>query len=234
MGESVEGALGEDRVVEERDPLVDGAVAGDDGRGAPVPLEDDLVEVARLAGIEATQAEVVEDEDVGGQEPAQHLLAAVVGPRLVQSLEHVVGAQEEDVVAGPAGGVAEGRGEVGLSDPDRAEEDHVLAALDEAEAEELPHPLAVEADRRVPVEAFEGLLLLEAGAGEAEREILLVAARDLVVQGELQEVELSELRLPRIGDPLGERREQAPELEPLHRGPERLADLHRSSSFRGG
>jgi hypothetical protein len=53
VGEAIEGALGEDGIVEESDPLIDGAVAGDDGRGAPVAFEHDLVEVTRLLGAEA-------------------------------------------------------------------------------------------------------------------------------------------------------------------------------------
>ena len=131
--------------------------------------------------------------------------------------------------------MAERRGEEGLPDADRSQEDHVLLALDEAERQEVAHAVTVEGDRRIPVEAFKGLLLLEAGTSEATGEVLLVPARDLVVQGELEEVEVSELRLPRIGHALGERREQAPELEPLHGGLERLADLHGSwFSFRCG
>ena len=114
--------------------------------------------------------------------------------------------------------MAERRGEEGLPDADRSQEDHVLLALDEAEGEQVAHPVPVEGHRRIPVEALEGLLLLEAGAGEAAGQVLLVAAGDLVVEGELEEVELRELRLPRVGDALRERREQAPELEALHGG----------------
>ncbi len=62
MSESIDGALGEDRVVEQGDPLVDGAIAGEDGGGAAVSFEDDLVEIARLLGIEPAQTEVVDDE----------------------------------------------------------------------------------------------------------------------------------------------------------------------------
>lgn len=65
--EAVDGGLREDGVVEERDPLVDRAIAGEDRRGAPVPFEDDLVEVARLAGVEPPEPEVVDDEDVGAR-----------------------------------------------------------------------------------------------------------------------------------------------------------------------
>lgn len=181
VSEAIEGALGEHRVVEEGDPLVDGAVARDERRSAAMALEDHLVEVARLAGVEAAQAEVVEDEDVGGEQAPQHLLGRVVGTRLVKGLEHVVGAEEQHVVADAAGGVTERRGEERLPDADRSQQDHVLLTLDEAEREEVAHAIAVEGDRCIPVEAFEGLLLLEAGPSEAAGEVLLVAARDLVV-----------------------------------------------------
>lgn len=198
MSEAIERALRQDRIVEERDPLVDGAVAGDDRRGAPVALEDDVVEVARLTGVETAEAEVIDGEDVGREQPPHRLLARVVGPGLVEGLEQVVGAEEEHLVADATGGVAQGRGEEGLPDADRPHEEHVLLALDEAERKELPDALAVEAHGGIPVEALEGLLGVEAGPGEAQLEILLVPARDLVVQRELEEVELREFRRPRI------------------------------------
>jgi len=230
VSEPVERALGEDRVVEQGDPLLDGAVAGDDGRGAAVALEDHLVEVARLLRAQAAQAEVVEDEQIGGEQPAEDLLGRVVGARLVQGLEHAVGAEEEHVAAGPAGGVAQRAGEEGLAHAHGPEEDHVLLALEEAEGEEVLDPVAVEGDGGVPVEALEGLLLLEAGPGQAQGEVLVVAAVDLVLEDELEEVELRELRLPGVGDAVGERRQQARELQALEHGLERLADLGRHGS----
>ena len=60
MREAIEGAVGEDGVVEERDPLVHGAIARDDGGGGPVPLDEDVVEIAGLLRGELPQAEVVE------------------------------------------------------------------------------------------------------------------------------------------------------------------------------
>ena len=60
MGEAVEGAVGEDGIVEEGDPLIDGAIARDDGGGAPVPLHEDIVEIAGLLGGELAQPEVVQ------------------------------------------------------------------------------------------------------------------------------------------------------------------------------
>jgi hypothetical protein len=65
VGEAVDGGLREDRVIEQRDPLVDRPIAREERRRAPMALEDDLVEVARLARVEAPEAEVVDDQDVG-------------------------------------------------------------------------------------------------------------------------------------------------------------------------
>lgn len=231
MGEAVEGALRQDGIVEERDPLVDGPVGGHDRGRSAVALEDDLVEVARLPRVETAQAEVIDDEDVRSEQPAQRLLGRVIGAGLMQPLQQVVGTKEEHVVTGPARRMAQRRGEVGLPDAHGPEEDHVLLALDEAEGEEVAHAVAIEADRRVPVEALERLLLVEARPGEPHGQVALVAPCDLVVQRQLQELELTELRLPRIRDSLRERREQAPELEPLHRGLEGRADLHGLLSF---
>ena len=171
VGEAIDGALGEDRIIEERDPLVDRPVRGNDRRGATVALEDDFVEVARLLGIEAAQREVVDDEDVGSEEAAEHPLGGVIGAGLVEVLEEVVGAQEEDVAAGAAGGVSQRAGEKRFPDADGAEEDGVLMALEEAETEEVADAIAIKGNGGVPVEAFQVLLLLESGAVESEGEI---------------------------------------------------------------
>jgi len=234
MREPVQRTLRQHRVVEEGDPLFDRPIARQDRRRAPVPLEHHLIEVARLPGIQPSQAKVVHDQDVGREQAPHHLFGAVVRAGLVQELQQAVCAQAEHLMPHTAGRVSQRRREEGLSDPDGSQEDHVLAALDEAQGEELAHPISVESDRRIPVEALERLFFLEAGTRQAQREIRLVPARDLVVQGQLQEVELSELRLPRVGDPLRQRRDETPELQAFHGSHERLADLHGRFSFRYG
>jgi len=148
----------------------------------------------------------------------------------VEPLEHAIGSKEEHVVAGAAGGVAQGTGEEGLPDSDRADEEDVFLALEEAEGEEVLHAVAIEGDRGVPVEALEGLLLFEAGAAQTQRQVLVVAAIDLVLKHELEEVEFRELRLPGVGDAIRERRQDARELQALEEGLERWVDLHRHGS----
>ncbi len=191
-----------------------------------MPFEDHLVEVIRLLGGQPPEGEVVDDEQIGRQQTPQQLFGRVIGPRLVELLEHPVGAQEEHGMAGSAGGVTERAGEEGLAHAHGAEKDHVLAALEESEAEEILDEIAVEGHGRVPVEAFEGLFFLEARAGDARRQVLLVAPVDLVLQDELEELELIQLRLLRVRRAFGERCEKAREFQALHHGLERLADLH--------
>ena len=107
-------------------------------------------------------------------------------------------------------------------------------ALEEAQAEEILDAVAVEGHGRVPVEAFEGLLLLEACTGDPHREVLLVAPVDLVLEREFEELELTQLRLLRVRHPIGERRQKAREFETLHHGLERLVDLHAVPPWIGG
>ena len=87
----------------------------------------------------------------------------------MQALQEMIGAQEADLVASATDRMAEGVRQESLADADRAEEGVVLVAFDEAEGEEIADTVAVEGDRRVPIEAFEGLFLVEAAHGAERR-----------------------------------------------------------------
>ena len=56
VGESVEGAVAEDGIVEEAEPFLDGPVGGDDEAGDAVSADDQLVEVGGLLGGEPVEA----------------------------------------------------------------------------------------------------------------------------------------------------------------------------------
>lgn len=180
-------------------------------------LEDHLVEIRRLLGGEATQPEVIDDEQIRCQKPPQDLLGRAIGTRLMQPLEHAVGAEEEHVMTRTARGMAEGAGKERFADTDGPEEDRVLVPVEETEPEQLLHAVAIEGHRRVPVEAFEGRLVLEARALDSRREVLLIAPIDFVLQDEFEEVELRELLLLRVRHPVGQGREQTRELQAFHR-----------------
>jgi hypothetical protein len=235
MGEAIEGTLGQDRVVEEGDPLLDGPVGGDDGRGAAMALDDDLVEVAGLLGVEAAKSKVINDEQIRGEKASEHALRGVIGPGLVDELEERIAAEEEHTASGSAGAVSEGTGEEGLADADGPEEEDVLVALEEAEAEEIADPVPVEGDGGIPVEVLKGVGLLEAGTVETSGEVLVLPAVNLVLEGELQEAEGAEGGLLGIGGPIRKGGEHSGELEALEHGFQGRFDLsHGPSPWRGG
>ena len=208
MGQSVERALCEDRIIEQSDPLVDRAVACHDRRSAPVPFDDDLVEVARLLSREAPEPEVIDDEQVRCEQTPQDLFGRVIGARLVECPEHLVGADKEHRMSCPTSRMAECGGEQRLADTHWPQKDHILVAFEKAEAKQIFDALAIKGHLCVPVEALEGLLLLEPRALQPQRQALVIAPVDLVLQGEFEELQLTEFRLPRVGYPVGERGEK--------------------------
>ena len=55
IGQPIQGAVSEDAVVEEAEPLLGAAVAGDHEAGYPMPADDQLVEVGGLLGGKAVE-----------------------------------------------------------------------------------------------------------------------------------------------------------------------------------
>ena len=64
VGQPVQGAIAQNGVVNEAQPLVHGAVAGDDEAGRPVSVEDEFVKVGGLLRSESVQAKVIQNEQV--------------------------------------------------------------------------------------------------------------------------------------------------------------------------
>jgi hypothetical protein len=205
MGEPVDSALGKHGILEQRDPFIDGAIAGQDGGSSAVALQDDFVEVAGLLSIEAAKGEIVDDQQIGGEKPSEDLVGGVISAGLVKLVEEAIGAQKQHLAPGAAGGMAERAGEKGFSDPHWAEQDHVFLALDKSEREEVSDPIAIEANRSIPVEALQGLFLLEAGSTEAQGEVFLIAPLALVLKHEFEEVDLAELGLSGVSHSIGKR-----------------------------
>ena len=79
--------------------------------------------------------------------------------------EHLVGVDEEDLVAAAAGFVGEGLAEMALADPGRAVDEDRLVALDELAGGEVEDLGLVELGIEAEVEALEGLGGIEGGAG---------------------------------------------------------------------
>ena len=196
-------------------------------------LDDDFVEVAGLGRVQTPQAEVVDDQQVRGEQTAHRPLARVVGQRLVEFFEHLVGAQEEDLATGATGGMAEAAGEQRLAHTDGTDEEDVFGALDEAEVEEIADAVAIEGDGGIPVELLERAGFLEARFLQPLRQVLLLAAVDLILQGQFEEVLEGQFGLAGIGCSIGERGQKARELQALEYGFQRRLGLHRGGSPSG-
>ena len=103
--------------------------------------------------------------------------------------EHLVGADEEDLVAPAAGFVGQGLGQVALADPRRAVHEDRLVAGDELAGGEVEELRLVELGIEAEVEALEGLAGIEGGAPQPQAELALGAPFDFVLQQRGEEVD---------------------------------------------
>ncbi len=180
-----------------------------------MPFDDDLVDVTRLRGVEPPQSEIIDDEKVGGEEAPHGALPRVVGLGLMEFLEHPIGAQEENAPAGAAGGVPKAACEQRLADPDRAEEEDILRPVDESEAEEIAHAIAIEGDGSFPVEAFQCAHLVEVRPDQARGQVVLLSPIDLVLQNQLEEILRAQWGFLGVGRAVRQGRQDPRELEAL-------------------
>jgi hypothetical protein len=105
-------------------PLVRAAVGGDDHGAGAVAFGKDLVGVTALLGVHGVETEVVDDEDICGEELSQLDLVGGGEASVLEGLEHAIGAEGEDGVSLPASGLTEGmRGRSFPRPPDRRRPD---------------------------------------------------------------------------------------------------------------
>jgi len=100
-------------------------------------FHDELVDVAALVGVHGIEAEVVEDQEVDGEERPQLLFVGPSQPGLPQGLKQLVDRPGEDRVAAAAGDVAEGVRQEGPPDADRADNGDVVVDLEKPQRGEL-------------------------------------------------------------------------------------------------
>ena len=93
VDQPVRGALAQDWAIKEAELLLHGPIAGGGEAGDPATADDQLVEVGRLLGGEAVETQIVEDEQVRGEEGAKSAVHRVVHPGLVHAPEEVKGGQ---------------------------------------------------------------------------------------------------------------------------------------------
>jgi len=80
ISQTVQGAIAQDRVIKQSQPLFYCPVAGDDKAGLAVPGDNQLIEVSRLLTGELLQPEIVQYKQVRTEEGAEGLLQGMVDP----------------------------------------------------------------------------------------------------------------------------------------------------------
>src|SRR5438309_10172806 len=156
-------------------------------------LDDQLVQILALLSGQASQAEVIHDQKVRGEEVAERFLEGVVDACLGELLEQHVSAAEQHVEAGAYGGGAEALSQHGFADADRTDEENVFVLAQEVEAEQRLDLTPIELDRRTPIEAVKHHAIFEASLLEVAFERLVVTPLDLVGQEQRQERGVVEL-----------------------------------------
>ena len=137
MNEAVDRRSGGHRVLEDPVPLAEDQVAGDDQGPTFVALGHEREEDLRLVGALLHIAEVGEDHDVVGVERSKRTRQAELATGRQQLLNQLVGRDEEHADAGADQRVTDRARDVALTDARAAEQQDVVAALDERAAGEV-------------------------------------------------------------------------------------------------
>ena len=98
MSQTIEGSAGKQVVVEGLGPLLKGAITGNDQRACFVPVADDLVQVLGSLRGEGMQPKVIQDEQVGSQDPAQQAGVGAIGPGSVEIGQQSMGRARKDAI----------------------------------------------------------------------------------------------------------------------------------------
>ena len=154
--ETVEDGVRDRRLADAAVPLLDGQLAGDEGRAETDTVLEDLEEVSALDFREGRDAPVVEDEHRRSGEPLEELAVAAVAAGDGELSEEPRGPLEDRLEALEAGSMRERAGEVGLADPGRSGDQDVLSVADPVARREVEREALVETADVAEVEVLDG------------------------------------------------------------------------------
>ena len=212
-GEAVDSTLSPDGVGECGEPFVGAAVGGNQDTARAVSFDEYLVDIAAFLGIHLVKAEIVDDEEIDGEELTHLWFMGVCEACMSEGFEHVVGGGSDDGVLSGACDVGDGVCEEGLAHTDGADNDRVVMSLDEAEGDELIKKVLIEGDFGRGIPPFEAKVGIEVCLLGTKGGGLGVAAGDLVREDEQEEILVRHLLLASEGQALGESVEKFGKLE---------------------
>ena len=161
--ETVEDGVAEGGISDDIVPVLDGDLAGEQRATAGIAVVEDFEEVVPPLARERSEPPVVEDEQPRPCEPLDELGTGTVPTGEGELVEEPGDAVVAGGDAEAAGLVAERTGEIGLSRPRRAGDEHGLAVPDPLPGGEAEHEGSVQPAGGLEVEVFDGGVEVELG-----------------------------------------------------------------------
>ena len=79
--EPIEDCIRDARIADQFVPMIDGELAGHDGRGASMPIIEDFQEIAPLLGGERCQSPVIQDQELDARQRLEEASVASIAAR---------------------------------------------------------------------------------------------------------------------------------------------------------
>lgn len=130
MDEPVQHGIGDGGIADVLMPMIDGYLAGDDGRGPVVPIIDDFHQVTTLFGGQRGDRPVVQDQELDAGEVLEHSGVTAVTAGDAEPLQQPGHALIEHGPIIAAGAVAESTGQPGFPRAGLPGDEQILVAFD--------------------------------------------------------------------------------------------------------
>src|SRR4029453_17999065 len=130
VNQAVEHRVGDGGIADMLVPELDRDLAGDDGRGAIMPIVDDLHQIAAPVGGQGGDAPVIENQQLHPGQALEHAAVTAIAASKAEGLQETGDTLEKDGGGVAASPVAESTGEPGLAGAGWPGDQQVLVALD--------------------------------------------------------------------------------------------------------
>src|SRR5262249_8873671 len=193
VNKAVEDRVGISRIANERMPFIDGDLAGEDRRAAPIALLEGLVEVTTCAGVERVEAPVVEGEELDAGKAAQDAGIAAVAAGERELGEEFGDALVENRAVITTSFVTKRTGKPTFADPSGPAQDQIVVGIDPLAIGEFVKQRAVEAARGSVIDVLDGGLLAQSGITQSRGQPLVTAMRQLTIEQQAEPVGMAEI-----------------------------------------
>ena len=194
VDEAVEDGVGVGRVADDGVPVLDGQLAGDDGRSPAVAFFEDFQKVVAGLGVERLEPPIVQDQELDIAQRAADASIPAIAARERQLAEQFGDALVEDGAVVAAGLWPSAQAKPTLSDAGRTADDQVVVHVDPVAGDELLEERAIEAARGAVVDVLDQRLLAQLGMAQPGGEFFVVPVGHLPVEQEGQPFRVGERR----------------------------------------